>query len=365
MTLRTLADIPTPALIIDVPAMERNIRRMAEFFAEGPCKLRPHFKAHKTPEIARRQLAAGSCVGLTCATVGEAEVAAGFCDDILIANQVIGEDKCARVATLAREIDIKISVDSMLGLQQIAAAAQAAGTTVGVLVEVNIGFRAGTPPGEPALSLARRVTDTAGVELRGLAGYEGVAAAIEERDKREASARQALERLLSTVALAKEAGLPGDIVSAGSTGTYAVTGRMPGVTEIQAGSYVLMDTAYAKQGHPFEQAFSVLGTVVSRPSSGTLTADCGHKSCTQDHGNPDVRGIEGASVLFLADEHAMITVPPDCQLQVGDRVQLWPSHIDPTINLHDVFYALEGDTVVAIWPIEARGYAEQRTELAP
>src|SRR2546427_3067490 len=171
---RTVADIPTPALVIDVPAMERNIRRMAEFFAEGPCKLRPHFKAHKTPEIARRQLAAGSCIGLTCATVGEAEVAAEFCEDILIANQVIGRDKCARVAELARRIDIKIAVDSVFGLDQMAAAAQAAGTRVGALVEINIGFRSGVGPGEPALALARRAADMARVELRGLMGYEGV-----------------------------------------------------------------------------------------------------------------------------------------------------------------------------------------------
>ncbi len=127
--------------MIDLPAMERNIRTMAEFFAEGPCKLRPHFKAHKTPEIAKRQLAAGSCTGLTVATVGEAEVAAGFCDDILIANEVIGHDKCGRVADLAKSVDIKVAVESQLGLEQLAKAAEAAGSTVGVLVEVNIGFR--------------------------------------------------------------------------------------------------------------------------------------------------------------------------------------------------------------------------------
>ena len=360
---RTLHDIPTPALILDVPTMDRNIRRMAEFFAEGPCKLRPHFKAHKTPEIARRQLAAGSCVGLTCATVGEAEVAAGFCEDILIANQVIGLDKCARVAILAKTgVDIKVAVDSELGLEQMSKAAQDTGTTVGVLVEVNIGFRAGTAPGEPAVALARRVTDTPGVELRGLMGYEGPAAGIEERDRRETMARGALDRLLSTLPLFRDAGLPTDIVSAGSTGTYDMTGRMEGVTEIQAGSYVLMDTAYGKEGLPFEQAFWLLGTVLSRPSPTSVTADCGHKSCSQDHGMPNVRDVPGATVTFLADEHAMIAVPPNSAMKPGDRVQLVPSHIDPTINLHDVFYALEGDTVVGRWPIEARGYAEQRLE---
>jgi D-serine deaminase-like pyridoxal phosphate-dependent protein len=358
---RTIHDIPTPALILDVSAMERNIHRMADFFAEGPTRLRPHFKAHKTPEIARRQLAAGSCVGLTCATVGEAEVAAAFCDDLLIANQVIGLDKCARVAILARSgIDIKVAVESELGLEQMSKASQDTETTVGVIVEVNIGFRAGTAPGEPAVALARRVTDTPGVELRGLMGYEGPAAGIEERGQREAMAKQALDRLLSTVPLFKEAGLPTDIVSAGSTGTYDITGRMDDVSEIQAGSYVLMDTAYGKEGLPFEQAFWVLGTVLSRPSATTVSADCGHKSCSQDHGMPDVRDLPGATVRFLADEHATIVVPEDSPVAVGDRVQLVPSHIDPTINLHDVFYALEGDTVVGRWPIEARGYAEQR-----
>ena len=359
-----LSDILTPALVVDVNALDRNIRKMAEFFASRRCQLRPHFKAHKTPEIARRQLAAGSCTGLTCATVFEAEIAAPLCDDILIANQVIGLDKCARVAILAKNgIDIKVAVDSKLGLEQVSKAAQDTGTTVGVLVEVNIGFRAGTAPGEPAVTLARRVTDTPGVELRGLMGYEGPAAGIEERDKREAMARGALDRLLSTVPLFRAASLPADIVSAGSTGTYDMTGRMDGVTEIQAGSYVLMDTAYGKEGLPFEQAFWVLGTVLSRPSPTSVSADCGHKSCSQDHGMPDVRDVPGATVMFLADEHAMITVPPDSEMKPGDRVQLVPSHIDPTINLHDVFYALDGDTVVGIWPIEARGYAEQRMEL--
>src|SRR3989442_4460559 len=182
---RTVADIPTPALIIDVPAMERNIRRMAEFFDDGPCKLRPHFKAHKTPEIARRQLAAGSCVGITCATVGEAEVAAGLCDDILIANEVLGNDKCRRVAALAKSIDVKVAVDSEQGLREISMAARDANSEVGVLVEVNIGFRAGTQPGQPAAALAQRVAETDGVRLRGLMGYEGAAMGIPERDKRE------------------------------------------------------------------------------------------------------------------------------------------------------------------------------------
>jgi D-serine deaminase-like pyridoxal phosphate-dependent protein len=357
---RTLAEVPTPALVIDLPAMERNIRRMADYFAEGSCRLRPHFKAHKTPEIAKRQLAAGSCVGLTCATVGEAEVAAAFCDDILIANQVIGPDKCSRVAHLARNVRVSVAVESELGLAQLSEAAEKAGSTVGVLVEVNIGFRAGTQPGEPAVALARRAADTAGIDLRGLMGYAGHAAGMEDRAQREAAERSAIERLLASVQAVRGAGLPCEIVSAGSTGTYDITSRMEGITEIQAGSYVLMDTAYAKHGLPFEQAFWVQGTVLSRPGETRVTADCGHKSCTMDHGLPDVKDVPGATVMFLADEHATITVPAECPLGPGDPVALWPSHIDPTINLHDVFYVVDGDGVVGVWPISARGYGEQR-----
>ena len=360
MRPRTVAEIPTPALVVDIPAMERNIRRMAAFFAQGPCRLRPHFKAHKTPEIARRQLAAGSCAGLTCATVTEAEVAAAFCDDILIANQVLGPGKAARVAALARRIDIKIAVDSPAGLEEIAAAARAAGVTVGVLVEVAAGFRCGIAPGEEAVALAHKVSEAKGVALRGVMGYEGHAVGIEDRASREITTRNAVERLLSSVGMVREAGLPCEIVSAGGTGTYDITGAMEGITEIQAGSYVLMDTAYAKLGTPFEQAFWVLSTVLSRPRAEQCATDAGLKACAVDHGNPSVRDIDGASVLFLSDEHATIALPPECAIGVGDRIELWPSHIDPTINLHDVLYAVDGVDVVEVWPIAARGYPEQR-----
>lgn len=362
MTPRTLADVPTPALVLDVTAMERNIKRMADFFADSPCKLRPHFKAHKTPEIAKRQLAAGSVTGITCATVGEAEVASEFCDDILIANQVIGSDKLGRVAAIAeRGIDMKIAVDSIEGLEQAAASVDKGGTEIGVLVDVNVGMpRCGVQPGEPAAALARRISDTAGVRLRGAMGYEGHAVGIPDREKRAPAATAAMEALIASVKAIRDAGLPCDIVSAGGTGTFDITGRIEGIEEIQAGSYVLMDTAYAKLDIPFEHAFWVVGTVVSRPSPSLCVLDSGHKACTEDHGNPSVRDIEGASVMFLSDEHASLIIPPDSPLRVGDRVQLVPSHIDPTINLHDVFYVIEGDNVVDVWPIVSRGYSEQR-----
>ena len=352
-----LADLPTPALIVDAGALDRNIARMARFFADGPCRLRPHVKAHKTPAIARRQLAAGSCSGLTCATVLEAETVAGFCDDILIANELVTADKCGRAAALAASRRVTVAVDSPEGLDALAAAARSAGTTLGVLVDLNVGqMRCGVPPGEAALLLATRAARTAGIELRGVMGYEGHVQPVRDRAEREAQARRAMQALVDTALRLRAAGLPCEIVSAGGTGTFDISGRVPGVTEIQAGSYALMDTDYGDVGVPFEQAFFVLGTVVSRPAPDRCVADAGHKSTTKDHGLPRVHGIEGAAVTSLNDEHATIAIPPASSIRIGDRIRLVPSHTDPTMNLHDVVYAFDGDRVVDVWPVAARGY---------
>jgi D-serine deaminase-like pyridoxal phosphate-dependent protein len=354
---RLVADLATPALIVDVAALDRNIARMAQFFAAGPCRLRPHFKAHKTPAIARRQLAAGSVTGLTCATVYEAEIAARFADDILIANELIGPGKCERAAALASGWTITIAVDSAAGIEQMGQAARDARVTVGALVDVNVGQnRCGAAPGEQALALARQVVATGGLTLRGVMGYEGHLQPIVDRAEREARTREAMQKLVATAQLLRDNGLPCEIVSAGGTGTYDISGRVPGVTEIQAGSYALMDADYGRLDLPFEQALFVLGTVVSRPTPERCVADCGHKSTTKDHGNPAVDGIPGASVVSLNDEHAVIALPPGAAIAIGDSVRLRPSHIDPTINLHGVIYAIDGDRVIEAWPVAARGY---------
>ena len=353
----TLADVTTPALIVDAAALDRNIARMAAFFAAGACRLRPHVKAHKTPAIARRQLAAGSCVGLTCATVGEAEAVAAFCDDILIANEIVTADKCTRAAALAVSRRVTVAVDSEAGLEALSQAARAAGTTIGVLVDLNVGqMRCGVLPGGPALALAARAARTAGLELRGVMGYEGHVQPVRDRAERTAQAQRAMAALVDTAAQLRADGLPCPIVSAGGTGTYDISGRVTGVTEIQAGSYVLMDTDYGDVGVAFEQAFFVLGTIVSRPAADRCIADAGHKSTTKDHALPRVHGIAGAVVTSLNDEHATIAIPPDCPIRVGDRVRLIPSHTDPTVNLHDVLYVFDGDRVIDMWPVAARGY---------
>lgn len=356
----TFQEIPTPALLVEVPAMERNVRRMADFFAGLSCKLRPHFKAHKTPEIASRQLAAGSCTGLTCATVGEAVVAATLCDDVLLANEIVDPARCDRVAELAARVRMTVAVDSAVGLERLAAAGDRAGVRIGVLVDVNVGMdRCGVAPGDAAVALARQAVALRGVSLRGVMGYEGHVQPVGDRVERTRQAQAAMRALIETADRVRRAGLPCEVVSAGGTGTFDISGLVPGVTEIQAGSYALMDTDYARVGVPFEQAVTVLGTVVSRPAADRCVADCGHKSMTKDHGLPRVQGVPGAEVVSLNDEHATLRVPPGCGLAIGDRVQLIPSHVDPTVNLHDLVYAVDNGTLLGVWPI-ARGYAEQR-----
>ena len=358
---RTRADIPTPALLVDIAAMDRNIRRMAAYFSEGHCKLRPHFKAHKTPEIARRQLAAGSCTGITCSTVSEAESVAAFAGDILVANEIVDPDKCHRAAILAKTHAVTVAIDSIEGLECIAGAALDAGVTIRVLVDLNVGQnRCGVAPGDEAVALGTRAMATSGVVLHGLMGYEGHAVGIPARAERESAVRYSMEQLAMTARMFAAAGLPTIIVSGGGTGSYDISSTFKEITEIQAGSYVLMDADYAKFGIPFEHAASILGTVVSRAVPDRCVSDSGHKACTKDHGLPAVKGIDGATVLALNDEHATIAIPSASTLAIGDRIELFPSHIDPTMNLHDVVYALDGEIVVDVWPITARGYAEHR-----
>jgi D-serine deaminase-like pyridoxal phosphate-dependent protein len=293
--------------------------------------------------------------------VAEAEVVAGFCDDVLIANEIVSPDKCARAAALARQVAITVAVDSVTGVDALASASRSAGVSIGVLIDVDVGQgRCGVEPGEAAVALARRAASTAGLTVRGVMGYEGHLQPLRDRVERETRTRAAMHGLVDSAQRIRADGIACEVVSSGGTGTYDISGRVDGVTEIQAGSYALMDTDYGSVGVPFEQAFFVLGTIISRPSSERCVADCGHKSMTKDHGHPAV-DLASATVTALNDEHAVIAVPASCALAIGDRVRLIPSHTDPTVNLHDVFYAVDGDRVIGVWPIAARGYAEQRS----
>ena len=351
----TLDEVPTPALIVDAGALDRNIARMARFFAEGACRLRPHVKAHKTPAIARRQLAAGSCTGLTCATVLEAEAVAAFCDDILIANELVTADKCGRAAALAASRRVTVAVDSAEGLDALSAAARGAGTTIGVLVDVNVGqMRCGVLPGEAALALATRAARTPGIELRGVMGYEGHVQPVRDRAEREAQARRAMHGLLDPAAQLRGAGLPCEIVSAGGTGTYDITGNDARVTEIQAGSYVFMDNFHGNLVPGFLPALTVLGTVIIQHGN-TIVLDAGRKSVGIDFVLPTMIDYPFYQARYFAEEHALFDVDERCALKLGDTTELIPGYAPTTVNLYDVYHVVEKGVVVEVWPIIPRG----------
>lgn len=353
-----VSGLDTPALLVDLDALEYNLALMADFFAARPANLRPHTKTHKCPEIARRQLAAGTR-GVTCAKVGEAEalVDAGI-DDILIANEVVGPLKIARLMELARRARLTVAVDDAANVAELGEAASGSGAALRVLVEVNIGMgRCGVAPGEPALALAREVARRRGLEFAGLMGYEGHLVNILDAAERRTKVEAALASLLETKSLLESTGLPVAVVSGGGTGTYDVTGSYPGVTEVQAGSYVFMDTHYGPVRPEFRPSLSLLSTVISRVREDVLIVDAGRKELSSDMGLPAVEGIPGAELVGLSEEHGRITLadPGAVHLRPGDKVTIRPSHCCTTINLHDELYAVRGGIVEDVWPIAGRG----------
>ncbi len=239
---RPVALVDTPALLVDFDALKANIDLMASFFADKPCKLRPHFKSHKCTHIAQMQMDAGA-VGITCAKLGEAEVVADAgITDILIANQIVGDAKMDRLAALARRANPMVAVDNPDNVRDLSRAASDAGVTIRVLVEVDIGMnRCGVAPGPAAVGLAWLVSSSPGLTFEGLQGYEGHLVLLPDKAERAEKTREAMKMLVDTRKAIEDSGLPARIVSGGGTGTYSITGDIPGMDEIQAGSYALMD----------------------------------------------------------------------------------------------------------------------------
>jgi D-serine deaminase-like pyridoxal phosphate-dependent protein len=324
------SDLQTPALLVDADALEHNLSEMAR--ALPGALLRPHVKAHKCTALARRQAEHGHR-SFTCATIREIEgmAAAGLGVDLLLANEVLDTRRLA-----ALDARVTVAVDSEATIT-----AAARGGMREVVIDVNVGLpRCGCPP-EQAPRLADRAR-ASGLEVRGVMGYEGHVVGLDDRETRERLCEEAMQLLL-----AAHAQVGGELISAGGTGTYDCNRW---ATEIQAGSYALMDTAYAKLKLPFRQALSVLATVIS-VAPAYAVADCGLKSLGMDHGNP---AVDGAQVWFCSDEH--ITFGPAEPVQVGDRIRVWPAHIDPTVAYHKRMHLARGDDVLDVWPVDLRGW---------
>jgi D-serine deaminase-like pyridoxal phosphate-dependent protein len=353
--------IDTPALLLDLDAFEHNLNLMSRFFANRPTSLRPHAKTHKCPEIARRQLEAGA-IGITCAKVGEAEaLVEGGIQDILIANQVVGDLKIDRLTDLAESAEMMVAVDDPANVEQLSRACQAKNVTLRLLVEVDVGMhRCGVQPGDAALRLAQVIADSPNLRLAGLMGYEGHLVQIADPTERKNRVQEALVPLQETVDLLKNNDLPVEIVSGGGTGTYDVSGAYPPMTEIEAGSYVFMDSTYRNTRPEFEQALFVLSSIVSRPTPDRLVTDAGRKTISNDFGLPVPLDVPGASMRSLSEEHGVLTLadPGAASVRPGDKVRFVPSHCCTTTNLYDVLYVVQNSELVDIWPIAARGRAQ-------
>jgi D-serine deaminase-like pyridoxal phosphate-dependent protein len=357
---RPIGDLDTPALLVDLGKLERNIVKMRQVIIEDAgIGWRPHTKSMKTPAIAHKLLQAGAH-GVTCAKLGEAEVmAAAGIRDILIANQVVGAGKLSRLAHLCRHADVIVAVDCDQHVQALAAAAQAARTRPRVVVEVNIAMnRAGVEPGEAVVALGKKVASCRSLRFAGVMAWEGgrLAALPDPGEKRKAI-QAAVSLLTASAERCRAAGLPIEIVSCGGTGTHGITAKIPGVTEVQAGGGIFCDVHYRKDyGVEHEYALTVLTTVVSRPNPTRIVCDAGWKTMGQQPASPEPLGVGEAKSLRLSAEHATIEfAAPRSSPGVGDHVEFVVGYSDSTVFLHDYLYGVRDGRLEVIWPILGRG----------
>jgi D-serine deaminase-like pyridoxal phosphate-dependent protein len=351
---RAVEELLTPALILDLSVATRNLSAMSDRIALMPAELRPHAKAHKSAEVARLQLEHGA-IGITTATVAEADaMARAGVPDILIANQVVAAPAIDLAVAVAARTRTTVAVDDLDNLEMLAGRAAAAGCLLGVVVEVDVGMgRGGARTTEEALTLATRAAALPGIELRGLMGYEGHCAGELDVELREHEVCASMARLTAVADRCRAIGLGIDIVTSGATGTYRFAGEYPGVTEVQAGSYVLMDRYHEALAPEFECALTVLTTAISSHDD-LVVFDAGRKGIGADLRLPDPPG-PGAEIAFVNEEHLGVRSPGGApSFRVGDRVALVPGYAPTAVNLFGAYHVVDGGQVVDVWPVLAR-----------
>lgn len=355
--------LETPAVVVDLARMERNLDGAAAYAASHRLALRPHVKTHKSPRIASAQLARGAR-GLTCATPFEAEVMSAVCDDLLVAYPPVGAPRARRLAALPPQVRVTVALDSILAIEELARAARTARRTVGVYVEMDLGMhRVGVPGVDDALALAQRAAAEPALEFAGLAFYPGhVREQVEQQDDK---LRQLGDQLARALSRFKAAGLPPRVVSGGSTPTLWRTHEIPGVTEFRPGTYVYNDRTTASVGACSwdDCALTVLATVVSTAVPGQAVIDAGTKAL----GREPVRGAGGEGfgqllehpevvVSRMSEEHGVLDLAQSDWLpQVGERVRVIPNHVCIVVHLTDLVYGVRDGAVVSSWPVAARG----------
>ncbi len=357
-----LSEVDTPCLILDLDAFERNLKRLHESLAGRSVMVRPHSKSHKCPQIALQQIALGA-VGVCCQKVSEAEAMVdGGVEDVLITNEIVGKPKLARLAALAKRARVAVCADNAGNVAALDAAAQQAGVTLDVLVEINVGAnRCGVEPGAPALALAQKIAASPHLRFAGLQAYQGTAQHLRTVGERRAAIEAATACVTRTTALLAGAGIACKKVTGAGTGTYIFEASSSVYHEIQPGSYIFMDADYARNdwtesGIPrFEHSLLVWTTVMSRTGTERAIVDAGLKASSIDSGMPRVANAPGVEYIKASDEHGVLQLNGAAGYEVGDKIGLIPGHCDPTVNLYDQFVCIRGGRVEAIWPITARG----------
>ncbi len=351
---QSVASLDSPQLLLDLDLIDANLRRLFDECKQRSVDVRTHFKSLKCGGLAR-YIQAHGCSHFLCAKLNEAEVLADAgIADILIANQIVGPAKTPRLAALAKRVSLRVCVDHPDNVAELSAAMKAAGATLGVLVEVDIGMqRCGVEPGAPAVALAKLIAASPGLRFDGLQGYDGHLQLVADAAERRAKCLQGLEQLIATRRLIEAAGLPVAIVTGAGTGTWEFVAGFPGVTEIQPGSFVLMDAAYHQVRPEFACALSILASVVSiRPQWYVL--DAGSKAISKDFGMPVVKNHAGETVTRVSEEHTKVECDP-VPVKLGQRREVFPAHCCATMNLHRQCVAVRKGVVEAVWPIEASG----------
>ncbi len=357
-------EIDTPALVIDLEAFEANLDFMAAHLAGTGARLRAHAKTHKSPIIAKLQIARGA-VGQCVQKVTEAEVLAwGGVSDILVSNEVVGAAKLARLAALARIARVAVCADDAAQVGAIASAARDAGVRLSVLVEIDVGMsRCGVQPGSDAVALAQVIAASPHLSFGGLQAYHGRAQHLRRTEERQAAISAAIDSSRRTVDMLRQQGLDCPIVGGAGTGTFQLEAASGVYNEIQAGSYCFMDADYGRNldeaGQPvktFQNALFVLATVMSAVRPGLAVVDAGHKAVAIDSGMPLVWQRPEIRFTGASDEHGKLEFASEtASPKIGEKLRLVPGHCDPTVDRFDWYVGVRGGRVECLWPVAARG----------
>lgn len=365
----TKQDLGTPAMILDLDLFEKNIRTMADHSKKTGLDVRPHVKIHKCPVVSKKQIALGA-IGVSCATIAECEyMHESGVSNILWTCQPAGANKIGRVAALAKRDPTFLAVaDDPRTVKLLDEAAGAAGVKLNTIVDVTVGLtRQGCQPGETALKIGRQIEKARNLQLRGVMGYSGAASHTHGWETRKKTSHDAMAALVETRALFLKSGLPVEIMTGGSTGTYNIDTGVEGMTELQAGSYVFMDTLYMRVGGKsdehtytdFGAALTVLTTVISKTRPNEAAIDAGNKAMLRT--TDEVKGRPEVVIENQGAEYGLLRwKETERDIELGELVEIYPSNLDTSTNVYDRYYVAKGDNIVDVWPIMGRSGVAQR-----